>query len=156
MLALEGNYSTATIVIYGGAQYDAYNNETVNLPGKGSCGRIMATDPNLAWEMDTMPLVRIMGEMVILPTGDVLIINGAQTRSQGFGLANNSCLNPVKYQPNQQLGSHFTILNPSTIARMYHSTANLLPDGRILLAGSNTHWVYTWVQPFSTELTIDA
>ncbi|XP_058217193.1 aldehyde oxidase GLOX-like [Rhododendron vialii] len=156
MLALEGNYSTATIVICGGAQYDAYNNETVNLPGKGSCGRIVATDLNPTWEMDTMPLVRIMGEMVMLPTGDVLIINGAQTGSQGFGLANNSCLNPVRYQPNQSLGSRFTILNPSTIARMYHSTANLLPDGRILLAGSNTHWAYTWVQPFPTELRIDA
>ncbi|KAE9447756.1 hypothetical protein C3L33_20346, partial [Rhododendron williamsianum] len=39
---------------------------------------------------------------------------------------------------------------------MYHSTANLLPDGRILVAGSNTHWAYTWVQPFPTELRIEA
>ncbi|KAI8556727.1 hypothetical protein RHMOL_Rhmol05G0276800 [Rhododendron molle] len=156
MLALKDDYSTATIVICGGAQYDAYQNNDVNLPAQGSCGRIVATDPNPAWEMDTMPLVRNMGEMVMLPTGDIIIINGAQAGSQGFGLATNPCLNPFLYQSDQPLGSRFTTLNPTTIPRLYHSTANLLPDGRILLAGSNTHWAYTWVQPFPTELRIEA
>ncbi|KAI8556720.1 hypothetical protein RHMOL_Rhmol05G0276100 [Rhododendron molle] len=156
MLALEGDYSTATIVICGGAQYDAYENNNVNLPAQNSCGRIVATDSDPTWEMDTMPLNRNMGEMVMLPTGEIVIINGAQAGSQGFGLATDPCLNPFLYKPDQPLGSRFTTLNPTTIPRMYHSTANLLPDGRILLAGSNTHWAYTWVQPFPTELRIEA
>ncbi|KAI8556713.1 hypothetical protein RHMOL_Rhmol05G0275600 [Rhododendron molle] len=156
MLALEGNYSTATIVICGGSQYDAFHGHKVTRAAQGNCGRIVATDPNPTWEMENMPLVRNMGDMVMLPTGEVIIINGAQAGSQGYGMANNPCLNPVLYQPDQPAGSRFTILNPTTIPRMYHSTANLLPDGRILIAGSNTHEVYTWVQPFPTELRIEA
>ncbi|XP_058215384.1 aldehyde oxidase GLOX-like [Rhododendron vialii] len=156
MLALEGNYSTATIIICGGAQYDAFNNQSVNSTAKGSCGRIVATDPNPVWEMEEMPLVRIMGDMVMLPTGDILIINGAQAGSQGYGLATNPCLNPVLYQPDQPEGSRFMTLNPGSIPRLYHSTANLLPDGRVLLAGSNTHYYYTFDWDFPTELRIEA
>ncbi|KAI8556718.1 hypothetical protein RHMOL_Rhmol05G0275900 [Rhododendron molle] len=70
MLALEGNYSTATIVICGGSQYDAYHGHKVTIPAQGNCGRIVATDPNPAWEMENMPLVRNMGDMVMLPTGE--------------------------------------------------------------------------------------
>ncbi|KAI8556736.1 hypothetical protein RHMOL_Rhmol05G0277700 [Rhododendron molle] len=156
MLALEGNYSTATIIICGGAQYDAFNNQSVNSTAKGSCGRIVATDPNPIWEMEEMPLVRIMGDMVMLPTGDVLIINGAQAGSQGYGLATNQCLTPVLYQPDQLEGSPFVTLNPGSIPRLYHSTANLLPDGRVLLSGSNTHYYYTFDGDFPTELRIEA
>ncbi|KAE9447472.1 hypothetical protein C3L33_20630, partial [Rhododendron williamsianum] len=126
MLALEGDYSTAEIVICGGSQYNAYLNQTIYEPAQGTCGRIVATDPNPAWEMETMPHVLNTAEMVTLPTGDVLIINGTDPSS-----------NLVLYQPAESEGSRFTILNPTTIPRMYHSTANLLPDGRILLAGSN-------------------
>ncbi|XP_058215242.1 aldehyde oxidase GLOX-like [Rhododendron vialii] len=162
MLALEGNYSTATIVICGGAQYGAYLNQSlgiassVNSTANGSCGRIVATDPNPAWEMEDMPLVRIMGDMVMLPTGDILIINGAQAGSQGFGFATNACLTPVLYQPDQPEGSRFMMLNPGSIPRMYHSTANLLPDGRILITGSNTNYYYTFTGDFPTELRVEA
>ncbi|KAI8556748.1 hypothetical protein RHMOL_Rhmol05G0278900 [Rhododendron molle] len=156
MLALEGDYSSATIVICGGSQYNAYLNQNIYEPAQGTCGRIVATDPNPFWEMDTMPLVRNMGDMVMLPTGDVIIINGAQAGSQGFGLATSPCLTPVLYQPDLALGSRFTELTPGTIPRLYHSTANLLPDGRILLAGSNTHYYYTYTGQYPTELAIEA
>ncbi|KZV23591.1 galactose oxidase [Dorcoceras hygrometricum] len=39
---------------------------------------------------------------------------------------------------------------------MYHSTANLLPDGRILIAGSNPHRIYKFDTEFPTELRIEA
>ncbi|KAI8556741.1 hypothetical protein RHMOL_Rhmol05G0278200 [Rhododendron molle] len=156
MLALEGDYSTATIVVCGGSQYNAYLNQTIYEPAQGTCGLIVATDPNPFWEMDVMPLVRNMGDMVMLPTGDVIIINGAQAGSQGFGLATNPCLTPVLYQPNLPLGSRFTMLNPGTVPRLYHSTANLLPDGRILLAGSNSHYYYSFDGEYPTELRIEA
>ncbi|KAG5550327.1 hypothetical protein RHGRI_015327 [Rhododendron griersonianum] len=103
-----------------------------------------------------MPLVRNMGDMVMLPTGNPIIINGAQAGSQGFGLATNPCLTPVLYQPDLPLGSRFTELTPGTIPRLYHSTANLLPDGRVLLAGSNSHYYYTYTGEYPTELAIEA
>ncbi|KAF5737193.1 galactose oxidase [Tripterygium wilfordii] len=156
MLALEGDYSTAVIVICGGAQYGAFIERSTDTPAHGSCGRIVATSPNPAWEMEDMPYGRIMGDMVMLPTGDALIINGAQAGTQGFELASNPCLFPVLYRPDQPVGLRFMTLTPGTIPRLYHSTANLLPDGRVLIAGSNPHYFYKFNAEFPTELRIEA
>lgn len=156
MLALNGDYSTAVIVICGGAQYGAFIERSTDTPAHGSCGRIVATAPDPVWEMEDMPFGRIMGDMVMLPTGEVLIINGAQAGTQGFELASNPCLYPVLYRPDQPLGLRFMTLNPGTVARMYHSTANLLPDGRVLIAGSNPHYFYKYNAEFPTELRIEA
>ncbi|KAF9596087.1 hypothetical protein IFM89_007140 [Coptis chinensis] len=156
MLALEGDYSTAVIVICGGAEYGAFLQKSIDTPAHGSCGRIVATDPESSWVIEDMPLGRIMGDMVMLPTGEVLIINGAQSGTQGFEMASNPCLYPLLYRPNEPVGLRFMTLTPGTIPRMYHATANLLPDGRILLAGSNPHYFYNFVRPFPTELRIEA
>ncbi|XP_074311490.1 aldehyde oxidase GLOX-like [Silene latifolia] len=157
MLALEGDFSTAVIVICGGAQFGAYIKMDASEPAHGSCGRITATqDVDPVWEMEDMPFARIMGDMVMLPTGDVLIINGAQSGSQGFELGSNPCLNPVLYRPDEPVGLRFMVLNPGTVPRMYHSTANLLPDGRVLLAGSNPHYFYNFKSEFPTELRLEA
>jgi len=55
----------------------------------------------------------------------------------GFGLANNPNLNALLYDPAQAVGSRISILGNTTIARMYHSEATLLPDGRVLISGSD-------------------
>lgn len=156
MLALEGDFSTAVIVVCGGAQYGAYIKMDTTSPAHGSCGRIVATSPDPVWEVEEMPFARIMGDMVMLPTGEVLIINGAQSGTQGFELASNPCLSPVLYRPDQPLGLRFMVLNPGTVPRMYHSTANLLPDGRVLLAGSNPHYFYNFISEYPTELRLEA
>ncbi|KAF6161096.1 hypothetical protein GIB67_007737 [Kingdonia uniflora] len=157
MLALEGpDYSTAVIVICGGAQYGVYLEKGTDTPAHGSCGRIVATNPNPVWEMEDMAFGRVMGDMLMLPTGDALIINGAQAGTQGFELASNPCLHPILYRPHEPDGLRFMVLNPGTVPRMYHSTANLLPDGRILLAGSNPHYFYKFDTEFPTELRLEA
>lgn len=156
MLALAGDFSEAVIVVCGGAPYGAFLERSTGRAANGSCGRISAMDPDPVWKMESMPFVRIMGDMVMLPTGDVLIINGAQAGTQGFELASDPCLYPVLYRPDQPLGLRFMTLNPGTVARMYHSTANLLPDGRVLIAGSNPHYLYNLEAQFPTELRIEA
>ncbi|KAL5709398.1 (methyl)glyoxal oxidase [Ranunculus cassubicifolius] len=156
MLALEGDYSTAMIVICGGAVYGAFIQKSTDTPAHGSCGRIVATDLNPVWVLEDMPFGRVMGDMVMLPTGEVVIINGAQAGTQGFEMASNPCLYPLLYRPNEPLGLRFMTLNPGTVPRMYHATANLLPDGRVLLAGSNPHYFYKFAGDFPTELRIEA
>lgn len=158
MLALEGGegYATAEIVVCGGAEYGTFMTEDVGATASGSCGRITATAEAPSWGMESMPFVRVMGDMVMLPTGDVMIINGAQAGSQGFELATEPCLNPVLYQPAAVDGLRFMVLTPSTTPRMYHSTANLLPDGRLLLAGSNPHYFYNFSGLLPTQLRLEA
>ncbi|KAI3723200.1 hypothetical protein L2E82_34622 [Cichorium intybus] len=156
MLALKGDYSTATVVVCGGAQYGAFHEGKTDATARRSCGRIEATAENPVWEMEAMPFGRIMGDMVILPTGDVLIINGAEAGSQGFEMASRPCLSPVLYKPDESMGLRFVTLNNTSVPRMYHSTANLLPDGRVLVAGSNPHNFYNLTDKFPTELSIEA
>lgn len=75
--------------------------------------------------------------MVGLPDGTILIVNGASQGTAGFALASDPNMNAVLFNPSQPQGQRFSILNNTSIARMYHSEATLLPDGRVLISGSD-------------------
>jgi Domain of unknown function (DUF1929) len=75
--------------------------------------------------------------MVALPDGTFMIVNGAQEGVAGFGLASDPNLSALLYDPSQPVGLRISILGNTTIARMYHSEATLLPDGRVLISGSD-------------------
>lgn len=75
--------------------------------------------------------------MVALPDGTYMIMNGAHQGVAGFGLATDPNLEALLYDPTLPVGQRFSQLNSTTIARMYHSEATLLPDGRILVSGSD-------------------
>jgi hypothetical protein len=83
----------------------------------------------------------------------ILIINGAQNGAQGWNTATNAVYNPVTFDPETWT---FVVEPATTIARVYHSTANLLPDGRVLVAGSNCHIMYTFSGDFPTELRVES
>jgi hypothetical protein len=109
-----------------------------------------------------MPQARVMPELIQLPDMSILIVNGAQTGVAGYGNvrlffepsersdadrngqvanqvgasnADNPAFQPVRYDPSAPAGSRFSSagIPASTIARMYHSTASLTPNGTILL-----------------------
>jgi len=75
--------------------------------------------------------------MVALPDGTFMIMNGAQEGIAGFALASDPNLSALLYNPSQPIGSRISILNNTSIPRMYHSEATLLPDGRVLVSGSD-------------------
>ena len=75
--------------------------------------------------------------MVALPDGTLMIINGAQEGLAGFNAAEDPNLTALIYDPSKPVSTRISILNTSTIARMYHSEAVLLPDARVLVSGSD-------------------
>lgn len=107
---------------------------------------------------DNMLETRTMGQFVVMPTGKLLVVNGAlngtagysNVTSQtvldgnypnpyGFSLASGPVGTPAIYDPGAPQGKRWsnTGLGTSSIPRLYHSTAILLPDASILIAGSN-------------------
>lgn len=75
--------------------------------------------------------------MVALPDGTFLMVNGGQQGFAGFGLATEPNLNAVLYDPSKPLNSRMSSMANTTIARLYHNEAVLLPDGRVLVTGSD-------------------
>eukprot|EP00253_Pinus_taeda_P034966 PITA_34966 len=158
-LSASNGFQRVEILICGGAADNGYTSANAGnfVDALQSCGRIIITDPNPVWAIENMPTPRVMGDMLILPNGEILIINGAEKRTSGWELARNPALAPYLYRPNALAGQRFTVLATSTIPRMYHSSANVLPDERILVGGSNTHvgYVFSGVM-FPTELRLEA
>ncbi|KAL2165179.1 hypothetical protein VTH06DRAFT_475 [Thermothelomyces fergusii] len=89
------------------------------------------------WQIERMPSFRVMSCMAPLPDGTYLIANGALHGIAGFGLGVGPNLNALLYDPAKPLGSRITVAANTTIARMYHSEAITLLDGRVLISGSN-------------------
>ncbi|GLU04541.1 hypothetical protein SLE2022_216810 [Rubroshorea leprosula] len=76
----------AEVLICGGGANGSYTQSLKKkfLPALETCARINITDPNPQWVMETMPLRRVMGDMILLPDRSVLIINGAALGSAGW------------------------------------------------------------------------
>ncbi|CAK7335829.1 unnamed protein product [Dovyalis caffra] len=163
-LILSRNFNVnpkAEVFICGGTVPDSNRKANAGdfIPASKSCGRLVITAKNPRWEMEEMPLNRLMGDMILLPTGDVLIINGAAKGSAGWNLGREPVLNPVLYRPDAPFSakiSRFELLSPSQIPRVYHSTAHLLSDGRVLVGGSNPNSNYNFTALYPTELSLEA
>ncbi|KAI9084757.1 hypothetical protein K1719_033163 [Acacia pycnantha] len=150
----------AEVMICGGAPRGSFDEA---LQGKfiqalATCGRLKVTDPNPNWVMETMPVPRVMGDMLLLPTGDVIIINGAGLGTAGWENGRKPVLCPVIYRPSEQNSRlRFRVMSAAPRARLYHSSALLLPDGRVLVGGSNPHVNYSFSGvEFPTELSLEA
>ncbi|KAF9049496.1 copper radical oxidase with WSC domains [Hymenopellis radicata] len=110
-------------------------------PGPGfaldNCVTIAPEVENPTWTIERMPSRRVMPCMAALPDGTFLLLNGAHQGVAGFGLATDPALTALLYDPALPLGQRMSILNTTIVARLYHSEATLLPDGRVLVSGSD-------------------
>jgi hypothetical protein len=104
---------------------------------------------------DAMPDPRTMGQFILLPDGKILVVNGARNGTAGYGTHTNITLpanmpygesyatepqlQPAIYDPAATSGKRWSMtgLGSSKIPRLYHSSAILLPDGSVMIAGSN-------------------
>ena len=103
-----------------------------------------------------MPSARTMGDSLVLPNGQILFINGAMLGTASWWDAEAPNFNPVLYFPEKPKGSRFRVLKASQIARMYHSSSAVLPNGKIWVAGSNTHDTYKDNDRYPTETRVEA
>lgn len=102
-----------------------------------NCVSIQPENPSSNWTLERMPSQRVMPCIAALPDGTYLIANGAHHGVAGFGLADNPNLNAVLYDPSQPVNQRMTVMANTTVARLYHSEAILMQDGRVLISGSD-------------------
>ena len=162
------NNYTPTIIFCGGTnmtddQWGNYSYPFINTwdyPASNDCQRITPEPQDgsapVYVQDDDMLEGRTMGQFIILPTGQLLVINGGLNGTAGYAtntllvaslgqmpfgesLASGPVGTPAIYDPNAAPGSRWSNkgLNTSSIARLYHSSAILLPDASVLVAGSN-------------------
>jgi len=98
-----------------------------------------ASDPLGSWSTyphflgDRPNDIRIMHVGVLLPTKQVLLIGG------GYYGTSQPIFSPLLLSPDPKAASGYTvrIMNPGQQPRLYHTSALLLPDGRVFLASGN-------------------
>lgn len=97
--------------------------------------------------------------MAPLADGTFLILNGATKGQAGFGLAEDPNLEALLYDPDQPVNQRISILGSTIVARMYHSEAVLMPDGKVLVSGSDPqtpgmaqeYRIETYIPPYVNE-----
>src|SRR5262249_15310378 len=114
-------YEPGKIVVIGGATQPPTNTvETVDLNAASPVYRSAAS----------MKFARRQLNATALPDGRVLVTGG--TSGSGFNNPVGAVLTPELWDP---VKNTWTEMAPMKIARIYHSTAVLLPDGRVFSSG---------------------
>ncbi|KAG1677741.1 hypothetical protein FOA52_001053 [Chlamydomonas sp. UWO 241] len=152
MLALrpEENYD-ATIMIIGGADIQAAQDLTMlacseSISIKISMPKPWATRDNAywfngGWVTEQLAFPRVMPDSVLLPNGVVIVMSGAMrglagdSAAGGGSKASYPVFHAEMYDPYLPVGSRWSTLARSQIARLYHSTSALTTQGTILVSG---------------------
>ncbi len=123
----------ARIMVVGGGAGPTVDIRSAATP---TCEVLDLGEDSPAWRLRaSMHNPRVMPDAVLLPDGKVFVTNGSST-----GFADNGA-NPVYeaeiYDPE---GDTWTRMASMSVPRLYHASALLLPDGRVMTAGSDSMW----------------
>jgi hypothetical protein len=105
-----------------------------------------ATSPVWKWT-DSMHFARRQMNATILPDGRVLVTGG--TSSAGFNVATNAVLAAEIWDP---ATGDWTQVASMQVPRLYHSTALLLPDARVLSVGGGRPHPVGGVDNYNAEI----
>ena len=104
-------------------------------PPTATCEIIDLNDPVPSWQFtDSMALPRRQNNVTLLPDGKVFATGGSS--AGGFSAESGAVLYAEMWDPNT---GQWTIMASHEEFRGYHSTALLLPDGRVLKSGGDNH-----------------
>ena len=133
-----GSWAMGPRRTFGGRSYGAaamYDNGKILMAGGGNPPTAMAEVIDLAAPTPTwrrtnpMAFARRHNTAVILADGKVLVVNGSSSSGNDAKLA---VLAPELWFPGT---GEWKTMASAAVKRVYHSTAMLLPDGRVLSAG---------------------
>ncbi|KAI0737817.1 glyoxal oxidase precursor [Daedaleopsis nitida] len=165
------------VLVCGGSTADDRiqpENLSSQFPASAQCSRLTLTPAGIArgWEVERMLEGRIMPELVHVPNGQVLVINGGMSgfaatnnvqdrENTGTSNADHPALVPALYTPSAPLvnGTRFSNagMPNSGIPRLYHSSVTLTPQGNFLVAGSAPNGEFVPPAPdvrFPSELRV--
>jgi hypothetical protein len=99
-----------------------------------TCETINLNDPNPTWQRTgSMRYARYYPNATLLPDGTVLVTGGTRQQSNPQGNALQGAVYAAElWDPKT---GQWTTMSSMRVPRLYHSTAILLPDGRVLVAG---------------------
>lgn len=179
------NYTPTVLFCGGSDMPDEYwgnysfpNYNTWTYPASANCQRLTPEPQDgsapVYVQDDDMLEGRTMGQFITLPDGTLLVVNGGRNGTAGYAqatgqthsfglmpygesLASGPVGTPVIYNPNMPSGSRWSNagLGSSDIARLYHSSAMLLPDASVLIAGSNPNIDVNLSTVFPTTYTAE-
>ena len=113
-------YEPDRIVVIGGGDPPTATNEVINL----------RSAPPVWNYTGSMAYARRQHNSTLLPDGTVVVTGGSS--AAGFSDATGAVYAAELWQPST---GRWSTLAPARVPRLYHSTAVLLPDGRVLSAG---------------------
>jgi hypothetical protein len=166
------NY-TPEVLVCGGVATDTLDPSELSSQDLATtqCSRMLVTEEGIkqGWQIEHMLEPRTMPELVHLPNGQVLITNGGRSGyaaikqvpdAVGNSNADHPVFTPSLYTPDLPLGQRISNKGmPTTnIARMYHSSVTLTPQGNFLIAGSNPNGNTTLPGPgvtFPSEFRVE-
>lgn len=124
---------TARVMVIGGGGSDPIN---INTPATTTCEILDLGVPSPAWALGApMNHPRVMPDAVLLPDGKVFVCNGSSAGHADLG--KDPVFEPEVYDP---ATNSWQVLCPMTVPRLYHATALLLADGRVMTAGTDCAW----------------
>jgi hypothetical protein len=115
-------YDTGKVLVLGGSDPPTATTESIDL-----------NSASPAWTFNTtMHFPRRQHNAVLLPDGKVFVVGGSS--GSGFDDSTHPVFPTEMWDP---ATGQFTVMASISVYRGYHSTALLLPDGRVLSAGGN-------------------
>jgi Domain of unknown function (DUF1929)/Glyoxal oxidase N-terminus len=122
----------ARVLIAGGGGVDP-ENLTQTTPATDTAEILDLGDATPAWRFtQPMKFARVMPDATILPDGTVLVVGGSATGRADMGI--DPVLEIELFDP---VAERWSTMCSMQVPRLYHSTAVLLPDGRVLMLGKD-------------------
>jgi hypothetical protein len=136
---------TAKILLIGGSTSISPNNNT-DATDIAEIFTVDSRNPanSQGWDiLPSKPIKRFLCDSVLLPDGTVLVTNGAK---KGVADDNKEAVKEIElFNPSN---NSWTVIDTLQKPRLYHSSAVLLPNGRVLVAGSTGHnWIKSTLAP---------